>query len=81
MSCEFNTKEEVKEWLRRRENQMNTDLFVIKWEGHTPSIAVSRLKDLEANDELAEVVLTEHKRRKRRPDVDYDTVSSRQEDE
>jgi hypothetical protein len=69
MSCELNTKEEVKTWLLKPENQVRTDLFVVVWEGHTPAIAVSRLKDLEANDELAEVILIEHRRRKRRPDT------------
>jgi hypothetical protein len=57
----------VLEHLLKPENHIKTDLFVIRWEGLHPRIAVSRLKDLQADRGLAEVTYIEYLRRKRRP--------------
>lgn len=48
-------------------NHVHTDLFVIKWDGIYPYLAVSRLADLQRDRALAEVTYTEYLRRKRRP--------------
>jgi hypothetical protein len=67
--CDLRTVAEVKEWLRRPENQIRSSTFIIKWDGATPSISVhptNRLADLEENDGLATVVLCEHIRKKAR---------------
>jgi hypothetical protein len=59
---------DVREWLHRPENQFKSDVFIIRWDGHTPSISTgphrNRLLDLDEDNGLASVVLIEHKRRK-----------------
>lgn len=53
--------------LMKPENHISTELFVIKWDGLYPTIARSRLKDLQNDRALAEVTYLEYLRRKRRP--------------
>jgi hypothetical protein len=69
-TCELNTLDDVKQWLHSPENQIKTELYIIKWDGATPSIATgprNRLAELDNDDALATVVLLEHRRRKFRP--------------
>jgi hypothetical protein len=70
MAVELNSVQDVLDWLNRPENQFDSLLFIVRWDGHTPTIARRKLVELNNPDDrgLAEVVLIEHTRRKRRPD-------------
>lgn len=70
MAVEFASAQQVIDWLNRPENQFVSNLFIIRWDGHTPTIAKRKLVEL--NDPrhigLAYAILGEHVRRKRKPD-------------
>lgn len=64
---QFTCVQDVVDHLMKPENQISTELFVIKWEGVYPRIAKSRLKTFQEDRSLAEVTYLEYLRRKRRP--------------
>lgn len=70
MAVDLNSVQDVLDWLNVPENQFKSNLFIVKWDGHTPKIAERKLYDLNNPDDrgLAQVILTEHIRRKRRPE-------------
>lgn len=63
----FTCVQDAHDHLLKPENHIKTDLFVIRWDGLHPYLAVSRLKDLQSDRALAEVTYVEYLRRKRRP--------------
>lgn len=63
----FTSTKDVFDHLMDEKNHISTDLFVIKWDGLYPYIAKSRIKYLQEEKSLAEVVYIEYQRRKRRP--------------
>jgi hypothetical protein len=63
----FTCVQDVYNHLEKPENQVSTELFVIKWDGLYPYLAKSRLKYLQDDRALAEVTYLEYMRRKRRP--------------
>lgn len=63
----FTCVQDVYDHLLKRENQVKTDLYVIKWDGIYPFLAEGRLKEMQESRSLAEVTYMEYLRRKRRP--------------
>jgi hypothetical protein len=68
----FTCVQDAYDHLMKPENQISTELFVIKWDGLYPYLSRGRIKYLQEDRALAEVTYTEYLRRKRRPKDDPD---------
>ncbi len=51
---------QARTWLSHPGNLLDTQLFVVKWEGAVPRLSAWKLDELFADPALAEVILLEH---------------------
>lgn len=60
---EFKNTKQLREWLSDPNNQIDSNVFIVRWKGTVPSISRSRLYLMDERGFL-ETVLIEHLRRK-----------------
>lgn len=70
---------DVRTWLSHPSNQLETRLFIVKWDGLVPKVSVHHVERMMVEDGFCEVVIWEQQRRRRGGSL-WESIGERTDD-